>query len=139
ISVRDRGGIQARGWIGRAGVSRQTRAQQFVFVNGRAIESGILSTALREGYHTALMRGQFPVTFLFVDLDPREVDVNVHPAKREVRFRDPARVREAIVEAVQCTLESGRVEWQRKFSAPAAAATVLPPVPAATPPDGVTT
>jgi DNA mismatch repair protein MutL len=82
ISLRDRRGIQVQGWIGRAGVSRQTRAQQFVFVNGRAIDSGILSTALREGYHTALMRGQFPVTFLFVDLDPRDVDVNVHPAKR---------------------------------------------------------
>src|SRR5256714_1024227 len=118
IFARDCGGVHVRGWIGRAGVSRQTRAQQFVFVNGRAIESGILSTALREGYHTALMRGQFPVTFLFVDLDPREVDVNVHPAKREVRFRDPASVREAIVEAVQRTLESGRVEWQRKFNAP---------------------
>ena len=139
ISLRDRRGIQVQGWIGRAGVSRQTRAQQFVFVNGRAIDSGILSTALREGYHTALMRGQFPVTFLFVDLDPREVDVNVHPAKREVRFRDPASVREAIVEAVQRTLESGRVEWQRKFNAPAAPAAVLPPGPAATRPDGETT
>ena len=139
ISLRDRRGIQVHGWIGRAGVSRQTRAQQFVFVNGRAIDSGILSTALREGYHTALMRGQFPVTFLFVDLDPREVDVNVHPAKREVRFRDPASVREAIVEAVQRTLESGRVEWQRKFNAPAAPAAVLPPGPAATRPDGETT
>src|SRR5437899_3866332 len=64
------------------------------------------------------MRGQFPVTFLFVDLDPREVDVNVHPTKREVRFRDSARVREAIVEAVRRTLESGRADWQRKFSAP---------------------
>ena len=139
ISVPDRRGIQVQGWIGRAGVSRQTRAQQFVFVNGRAIDSGILSTALREGYHTALMRGQFPVTFLFVDLDPGEVDVNVHPAKREVRFRDPASVREAIVEAVQRTLESGRVEWQQKFNAPAAPAPVLPPGPAATPPDGGTT
>src|SRR2546423_12151711 len=118
ILSRDRGGLQVRGWIGRAGVSRQTRSQQFVFVNGRAIESGILSTALREGYHTALMRGQFPVTFLFVELDPHEVDVNVHPAKREVRFRDPAGVREAIVEAVQHTLESGRVDWQEKFRAP---------------------
>jgi len=138
ISARDRGGVQVRGWIGRAGVSRQTRSQQFVFVNGRAIESGILSTALREGYHTALMRGQFPVTFLFVAVDPGEVDVNVHPAKREVRFRDPARVREAIVDAVQCTLESGRPEWQRKFSAPVAPAAVLPPGPAVTPPDGTT-
>jgi DNA mismatch repair protein MutL len=139
ISARDRGGVQIRGWIGRAGVSRQTRSQQFVFVNGRAIESGILSTALREGYHTALMRGQFPVTFLFVAVEPGEVDVNVHPAKREVRFRDPARVREAIVNAVQRTLESGRAEWQRKFSAPIAPTTVLPPEPAVTPPDGGTT
>ena len=120
ISEREQRGVQVRGWIGRAGVSRQTRAQQFVFVNGRAIESGILATALREGYHTALMRGQFPVTFLFVDLDPQDVDVNVHPAKREVRFRDPAKIREAIVEAVRRALESDRTDWQRKFSAPSA-------------------
>ena len=120
ISEREHRGVRVRGWIGRAGVSRQTRAQQFVFVNGRAIDGGILAVALREGYHTALMRGQFPITFLFVDLDPQDVDVNVHPAKREVRFRDPARIREAIVEAVRRTLESGRIEWQRKFSAPSA-------------------
>src|SRR5262249_22665315 len=123
ISEREHRGVRVRGWIGRAGVGRQTRAQQFVFVNGRAIDSGILATALREGYHTALMRGQFPVTFLFVDLDPQDVDVNVHPAKREVRFRDPARIREAIVGAVQRTLESGRIDWQRKFSAPVSGGT----------------
>ena len=58
ISEREHRGVRVRGWIGRAGVSRQTRAQQFVFVNGRTIDSGILATALREGYHTALMRGQ---------------------------------------------------------------------------------
>src|SRR5438046_9374338 len=130
IFSRDRGGVEVRGWIGRAGVSRQTRSQQFVFINGRAIESGILSTALREGYHTALMRGQFPVTFLFVAVDPGEVDVNVHPAKREVRFRDPARVREAIVDEVQCTLESGRREWRRKCREQLAAADVLSRRPA---------
>ena len=134
ISEREYQGVRVRGWLGRAGVSRQTRAQQFVFVNGRAIDSGILATALREGYHTALMRGQFPVTFLFVDLDSQDVDVNVHPAKREVRFRDPGRIREAIVEAVRRTLESGRVDWQRKFSPPAPGGTtavlsqISPPV-----------
>ena len=134
ISEREYQGVRVRGWLGRAGVSRQTRAQQFVFVNGRAIDSGILATALREGYHTALMRGQFPVTFLFVDLDLQDVDVNVHPAKREVRFRDPGRIREAIVEAVRRTLESGRVDWQRKFSPPAPGGTtavlsqISPPV-----------
>ncbi|HEY8835031.1 MAG TPA: DNA mismatch repair endonuclease MutL, partial [Chthoniobacterales bacterium] len=95
--------IRIRGLIGQAGVSRQTRAQQLVFVNGRAIESPVLTAALREGYHTALMKGQFPVTFLFLDLDPAAVDVNVHPAKREVRFRDPNSVREAVVAAIQRT------------------------------------
>jgi DNA mismatch repair protein MutL len=113
-------GIRIRGLIGQAGVSRQTRAQQLVFVNGRAIESPVLSAALREGYHTALMKGQFPVTFLFLDLDPAAVDVNVHPAKREVRFRDPNSVREAVVETVRRTLESGRRDWQQQFQRPAA-------------------
>jgi DNA mismatch repair protein MutL len=110
--------IRIRGLIGQAGVSRQSRAQQLVFVNGRAIESPVLTAALREGYHTALMKGQFPVTFLFLDLDPSSVDVNVHPAKREVRFRDPAGVREAVVEIIRQTLESGRRDWQQQFQKP---------------------
>ena len=111
-------GILIGGLIGQAGLSRQTRSQQLVFVNGRAIESPVLTAALREGYHTALMKGQFPVTFLFLQLDPTTVDVNVHPAKREVRFRDPAGVREAVVEAVRDALERGRRDWQQQFRAP---------------------
>jgi DNA mismatch repair protein MutL len=109
--------IRISGFIGQAGLSRQTRVQQLIFVNGRAIESGLITAAIREGYHTALMKGQYPVTFLFLDLDPAAVDVNVHPAKREVRFRDPNGVREAIVRCIQETLESGRTEWQEKFRA----------------------
>src|SRR4029434_1515256 len=104
--------IRIAGFIGQAGLSRQTRAQQLVFVNGRAIASGLLTADTHEGYHTALMKGQYPVTFLFLDIDPVSVDVNVHPAKREVRFRDPAAVREAIVHSIQQTLERGRVELQ---------------------------
>jgi DNA mismatch repair protein MutL len=111
--------IRISGFIGQAGLSRQRRTQQLVFVNGRAIESGLLTAAMREGYHTALMKGQFPVTFLFLEIDPASVDVNVHPAKREVRFRDPTAVREAIVHSIQQTLERGRVEWQDRFRAPA--------------------
>src|SRR5205823_7451590 len=75
----------------------------------------LLSGALREGYHTALMKGQYPVTFLFLEIDPAAVDVNVHPAKREVRFRDPGAVRETVVECVRKTLESGRASWEEKF------------------------
>jgi DNA mismatch repair protein MutL len=110
--------IQISGLIGQAGLSRQTRAQQLVFVNGRAIESSLITGAVREGYHTALMKGQYPVTFLFVELDPGAVDVNVHPAKREVRFRDPNGVREAVVRCIQQTLERARADWQEKFRAP---------------------
>jgi DNA mismatch repair protein MutL len=106
------------GFIGQAGLSRQTRAQQLIFVNGRAIESSLITAAIREGYHTALMKGQYPVTFLFLELDPAAVDVNVHPAKREVRFRDPTGVREVIVRCIQQTLEGRRAEWQDKFRAP---------------------
>ncbi len=113
--------VRVSGFIGQAGLSRASRAQLFVFVNGRAVESPVLSAGLKEGYHTALMKGQFPVTFLFVELDPAEVDVNVHPAKREVRFRDPAGVREAVVTAIHRTLESDRSSWQEQFRGPAAA------------------
>jgi DNA mismatch repair protein MutL len=113
-----RGKLRVSGFVGQVGVSRASRAQQFVFVNGRAVESPVIGAALKEGYHTALMKGQFPVTFLFVELPPAEVDVNVHPAKREVRFRDPAGVREAVVAAIRRTLESDRSSWQEQFRAP---------------------
>jgi DNA mismatch repair protein MutL len=110
--------IGISGFIGQAGLSRQTRNQQLLFVNGRAIENSLLTGAVREGYHTALMKGQYPVTFLFLELDPGSVDVNVHPAKREVRFRDPNGVREAVVRCVQRTLEQARADWREKFHAP---------------------
>jgi DNA mismatch repair protein MutL len=110
--------IQISGFIGQAGLSRQSRSQQLLFVNGRAIESSLITGAVREGYHTALMKGQYPVTFLFIELDPGAVDVNVHPAKREVRFRDPSGVREAVVRCIQQTLERARADWQEKFRAP---------------------
>jgi DNA mismatch repair protein MutL len=112
------GKLRVSGFVGQAGVSRASRAQQFVFVNGRAVENPVVGAALKEGYHTALMKGQFPVTFLFIELPPAEVDVNVHPAKREVRFRDPAGVREAVVAAIRRTLESDRSSWQEQFRGP---------------------
>jgi DNA mismatch repair protein MutL len=131
--------MRIRGLIGQAGVSRQSRAQQLVFVNGRAIESPVLTGALREGYHTALMKGQFPVTFLFLELDPAAVDVNVHPAKREVRFRDPGAVREAVVATIRKTLESGRRDWQQQFQKPVASMenAPLPPITPAPAPQPV--
>ncbi len=111
-------GLRISGFIGRAGVSRANRSSQRVFINGRAVENGIVNQALREGYHTALMKGRYPVAYLFLDMDPAAVDVNVHPAKREVRFREPGAVREALVGVVRRTLEAGRAEWSRSFHQP---------------------
>jgi DNA mismatch repair protein MutL len=122
--------VRITGFIGQAGLSRQARSQQLVFVNGRAIESNVITAAIREGYHTALMKGQYPVTFLFLGIDPAVVDVNVHPAKREVRFRDPSGVREAIVSCIQQTLERARAGWQEKFHAPTGPSAAVSPAAA---------
>ncbi|MDF1752974.1 MAG: DNA mismatch repair endonuclease MutL [Verrucomicrobiales bacterium] len=97
-------GITVRGFIGPPGMGRSDRKQQFTFLNGRPVEAIMLTRALREGYHTALMKGQYPVTFVFLEMDPTAVDVNVHPAKKEVRFHDGFGVQDAIVMAVQETL-----------------------------------
>jgi DNA mismatch repair protein MutL len=121
------GGVRIRGFVGKAGVSRSTRQQQIVFLNGRPIENPTINHAIREGYHTALMKGQHPVTFLFLDMDPAAVDVNVHPAKREVRFRDPSNIRDAVTEAIRRTLESDRAAWSATFKASAPASPISRP------------
>jgi len=118
-------GITVYGFIGKPGISRATRTEQILFVNGRPVENITLQHGLREGYHTALMKGQFPVTFLFLEMDPEAVDVNVHPAKREVRFRDPDGVKEAVANAVQKTLEADRKRWSDAFQRPEKARVAL--------------
>jgi DNA mismatch repair protein MutL len=112
------GGITISGFLGRAGVSRSTRAEQVLFVNGRPVENITIQHGLREGYHTALMKGQYPVTFLFLEMDPEAVDVNVHPAKREIRFREPDAVRNAVAETIRKTLETDRRRWSQAFQKP---------------------
>lgn len=98
-------GLRLRGFVGQPGVSRGTRQEQFLFVNHRPVESRTLHFALQEGYHNSLMRGRYPVTVLFLDLDPAGVDVNIHPAKREVRFHDDAQIRFFVKRAVQEALQ----------------------------------
>jgi DNA mismatch repair protein MutL len=111
-------GITVSGFIGKVGVSRSTKAEQILFVNGRPVENITIQHGLREGYHTALMKGQYAVTFLFLEMDPEAVDVNVHPAKREVRFREPDSVRNSVAETVRRTIESDRQRWTHSFQRP---------------------
>ena len=108
LDVED-GGMSLKGYIGRPGVSRATRAEQILFVNGRPVQNMTLNAALLEGYHNALMRGRFPVAVLFLEVDPAGVDVNVHPAKREVRFRQDGDVRRFVSGAVAEVLRGGSV------------------------------
>ena len=96
--------VKIWGLIGSPGVSRSTRSNQHIFVNRRPIENLSLNRAILEGYHTSLMKGQFPVCCLFLEIDPAEVDVNIHPAKREIKFHHERDVRKLLSTAIQETL-----------------------------------
>jgi DNA mismatch repair protein MutL len=96
--------IHVWGLIGTPGVSRATRDGQFIFVNRRPVENRGVNYALIEGYHNALMKGRFPVCCLFLEMDPAAVDVNIHPAKREVKFHREFEVRKVVAQAVHDAL-----------------------------------
>ena len=86
---------------------RTSRDAQYLFVNGRFVRDRLVSRALSEGYRAVLPHGVYPAALLFIDIPLEEVDVNVHPAKTEVRFRRAAAVSDAVREAVRAALASG--------------------------------
>jgi len=102
-------GISVEGYVLPASHARKGRRHQYVFLNGRPVEDAVISRALAEGFRGALSDGLYPAAWLWIDLEPTLVDVNVHPAKREVRFHRPVDVREAIVEAVTSGLRPAAV------------------------------
>ena len=93
----EREGIRLTGFAGLPTYSRGNAAHQYLFVNGRPVRDRLLQGALRAAYADFLARDRHPTAALFIELDPRELDVNVHPAKAEVRFRDPGLVRGLII------------------------------------------
>ncbi len=93
-------GVSVEGFVLPASHARKGRRHQFVFLNGRPVEDAVISRALAEGFRGAVSDGMHPAAWLWIDLEPNLVDVNVHPAKREVRFHRPLDVRDAILEAV---------------------------------------
>ena len=102
--VRQRGSdVAIHGYLQRPDRDGTLRHDQFIFVNGRPATSSAIAYALREGYPRQRAESR-PAVILFITLPPNQVDVNVHPAKREVRFRRPADVREALIAAIQNTL-----------------------------------
>ena len=96
----DRGEIVVRAWAGRTDVHRPTRDGVHLFVNRRPVRDPVLMRAVNDAYRDLLPPGRFPVVALYLELPPHEVDVNVHPAKSEVRFRRPSEIRAAILDAL---------------------------------------
>ena len=85
-------GMKLSGLVSPASLTRSNRKEVTFFINGRWVQDIALATALLQAYHTLLMVGRYPMATLFLDVPPEEVDVNVHPAKAEIRFRDPEKV-----------------------------------------------
>ncbi len=98
------GVIRVRGLVSLPGQVRRSRDQIYLFVNGRWVQDAFLLKALEEAYRGLIARGEHPIALLFLELDPALVDVNVHPAKAEVRFRRPSPVFGAVQGGVRAAL-----------------------------------
>ncbi|TNF27695.1 MAG: DNA mismatch repair endonuclease MutL, partial [Deltaproteobacteria bacterium] len=109
------GPVQVRGYISEPGFTRTNQNNIHTFVNGRRVRDRTVTHALVAGYGELLQRGHFPQGVLYVHLDPQLIDVNVHPAKAEIRFVDGGAVHEAIVRAVRATLHDA--PWRRRGGA----------------------
>lgn len=100
----EREGVRLEGFAGLPSYTRAAATQQYLFVNGRPVRDKLLMSAIRGAYADVMMRDRHPAVVLFITLDPHEVDVNVHPTKADVRFRDPGLVRGLIVGAIRETI-----------------------------------
>jgi len=127
-------GISVQGYVLPASHARKGRRHQFVFLNGRPVEDAVISRALAEGFRGALADGMYPAAWLWLDLEPTLVDVNVHPAKREVRFHRPTDVRDAILEAVAVGLRPAAPALPPRVERPSLAMLASEAVDSITPP-----
>lgn len=125
----EREGVHLSGLISLPTFDRANSLQQFLSVNGRPVRDPLLLSALRGGYADTLTRGRYPIVALFISLDPAHVDVNVHPAKSDVRFRDPGLVRGLIVGAIKRALSGGGLRADTSGTAAALAAFRRSPSP----------
>ena len=104
----ENGGFKLSGWIGLPNHSRSQADQQYFYVNGRNIKDKVVTHAVRQGYQDVLYHGRHPVYALFLTVDPKMVDVNVHPTKHEVRFRESRQVHDFLFRAIHRALADVR-------------------------------
>ena len=126
-------GVRVHGFISSPAAGRGSRAQQYFFCNGRWIRSAALQAALEQAYRNTLLVGRFPACVLYIELSCAAVDVNVHPAKTEVKFTHERAVFDAVYYGARAALEAERetVTTLPKAAKPAPAPTADPFVPAA--------
>jgi len=100
------GPLRIHGYVSRPEYTRASGQGLFVYINGRFVRDRFVNHALLEAYRTLVPKGRYPVVALFIDLPPAAVDVNVHPTKHEVRFREQVPIHEAVLESVRAALFS---------------------------------
>ncbi len=118
------GPLEVQGLIAKPECSRSAASHLYTYINGRFIKDKVVQHAVLQAYRNFMERGRYPVVVLFIAVPPEEVDVNVHPTKHEVRFREQGRMHDAIQAAVESVLRA--TPWVRKQTAPQFA----PPRPA---------
>ncbi|MXX02886.1 MAG: DNA mismatch repair endonuclease MutL [Gemmatimonadetes bacterium] len=101
--------VKIHGFISRPDAARVSRTHQHLFINLRPVSSRALNRAVFEGYGSILPKERYPVSIVFLNIDLDQVDVNVHPAKREVRFSDESRVYERLLRAIRLALQNSDV------------------------------